>query len=135
MSHPASTPHPIHPRPPELTEQFWEQRYQEGTTRWDLGQPAPPFLSLLASESAPSVGRMAVLGAGRGHDALLFAEQRFDVTGVDFAPSAIAAAKQLAESRHLTAQFLLRDIFKLATEFTQTFDYVLEHTCYCAIAP
>lgn len=23
---------------------FWEARYQQGTTGWDLGEPAPPFV-------------------------------------------------------------------------------------------
>lgn len=118
-----------------LDADFWEGRYQAGTDRWDLGQPAPPFISLLASDQAPQLGRMAVLGAGRGHDALLFAAAGFEVVGFDFAPSAIAAATQAAADRQLPAQFLSRDIFALPTEFPNAFDYVLEHTCFCAITP
>ncbi len=120
---------------PDLTAEFWEGRYQEGTARWDLGQPAPPFVSLLQSDAAPKPGRMAVLGSGRGHDALLFAAQGFEVVGFDFAPSAIADATQAAATRGLQARFLQRDIFALADEFSQSFDYVLEHTCFCAILP
>lgn len=119
----------------DLTDRFWEGRYQEGTARWDLGQPAPVFVSLLNSPDAPQPGRMAVLGSGRGHDALLFAEHGFEVVGFDFAPSAIEAARTNAQQRGLSAEFLQRDIFGLDAEFAQQFDYVLEHTCYCAIAP
>lgn len=121
---------------PNLTADFWEGRYQDGTARWDLGQPAPPFVSLLQSNRAPSPGRVAVLGSGRGHDALLFAAHGFEVVGFDFAPSAVADARTAA--RHLgydKAQFLQRDIFGLAEEFASSFDYVLEHTCFCAILP
>lgn len=118
-----------------LTPTFWETRYREGTARWDLGEAAPPFESLLNSVEAPQPGRMLVLGMGRGHDALLFASHGFEVVGVDFAPSAVAAATVAAQARGLTAQFLQRDIFELADEFTDGFDYVLEHTCFCAIAP
>jgi SAM-dependent methyltransferase len=118
-----------------LTPDFWEGRYQEGTTRWDLGQPAPPFVTLLDAADAPKPGRIAVLGAGRGHDALLFADRGFDVVGFDFAPSAIEAAIATAQARGLSAQFLQRDIFDLPAEFAHQFDYVLEHTCYCAILP
>jgi methyl halide transferase len=117
-----------------LTSDFWEGRYQEGTARWDLGQPAPPFVSLLNSPKAPKPGRMAVLGAGRGHDALLFADRGFDVVGFDFAPSAVSEANSAVRSHH-SAQFLQRDIFELGPEFAASFDYVLEHTCYCAIDP
>ena len=115
--------------------EYWEQRYHEGTDRWDIGQAAPPFASLLSSPSAPKPGRTAVLGCGRGHDALLFAARGFDVIGFDFAPVAIAAATALAEANQSPAQFLQRDIFDLATEFPGEFDYVIEHTCFCAIAP
>ncbi|NEQ27661.1 MAG: methyltransferase domain-containing protein, partial [Microcoleus sp. SIO2G3] len=100
----------------------------------DLAQPAPPFVSLLDSPDAPKPGRMIVLGMGRGHDALLFGDRGFSVTGVDFAPSAIEAATAAAQSRGLKAEFLQRDIFDLLPEFAGQFDYVLEHTCFCAIA-
>ncbi len=112
---------------------YWEQRYQEKTTRWDLGQAAPAFVSLLNSQETLTPGRTAVLGCGRGYDALLFAEHGFEVLGFDFAPSAIAEAKSLVQAAGSTAKFLQRDIFDLATEFPQDFDYVVEHTCFCAI--
>jgi len=120
---------------PSLNSEFWEDRYQSGSDRWDLAQPAPPFIRLLDSPAAPLPGRMLVLGAGRGHDALLFADRHFEVVGVDFAPSAVAAATAAAQARSLKAEFLQRDIFNLLPEFAGQFDYVLEHTCFCAIDP
>ncbi len=124
--------------------QYWENRYQEGTTGWDIGQAAPPFVSLLDSAAAPKPGKMAVLGSGSGYDALLFAARGFEVIGFDFAPSAItqsvalraiASATELAQNSSISAQFLQRNIFDLPAEFPHYFDYVLEHTCFCAIAP
>lgn len=141
MSSPDQAPDPDPNQTPSptpvssLNAEFWEGRYQEGTARWDLGQPAPPFVGLLQSDAAPKPGRIAVLGSGRGHDALLFAEHGFDVVGFDFAPSATADAAKAAMDRGLQAEFLQRDIFALADEFSQDFDYVLEHTCFCAILP
>lgn len=114
---------------------FWQQRYQEGTAGWNLGQPAPPFVSFLNARQAPPPGRTAVLGCGEGYDALLFASKGFEVVGFDFAPSAIAAANQLAEAAGISTQFLQRDIFDLADEFASYFNYVIEHTCFCAILP
>lgn len=120
---------------PDLNLDFWEERYQSGSTPWDLGQPAPAFVQLLESAQAPQPGRMAVLGSGRGHDALLFAAKGFDVVGFDLAPSAVAAAIAQAQAQQLSAQFLQRDMFGLVPEFAHQFDYVLEHTCFCAILP
>ncbi|MBW4495866.1 MAG: methyltransferase domain-containing protein [Oscillatoria princeps RMCB-10] len=113
---------------------FWEARYQEGAARWDIGQPAPAFVKFLNSPGAPVDGRVAVLGCGRGYEALLFASRGFEVVGFDFAPSAIAAASRLAQAAGISARFLQRDIFDLVDEFTGYFDFVVEHTCFCAIS-
>lgn len=118
---------------------FWEEQYRNETTGWDLGSASPPLASLLESPQAPPPGRAAVLGCGRGYDAVLFASRGFEVVGFDFAPSAISASARLAEAASLTAslnvEFLQRDIFDLAAEFAGEFDYAIEHTCFCAIPP
>jgi SAM-dependent methyltransferase len=120
---------------PSLSVEFWEGRYQADTARWDLGQAAPPLVSLLQSAQAPAPGTLIALGIGRGHDALLFAAQGFEVTGVDFAPSAIAATAAAATQRQLPIHLLESDIFTLPADYAGQFDYVMEHTCFCAIAP
>lgn len=117
----------------DLTADAWEKRYQEGQDRWDLGCPAPPFINLLSSAHAPKAGRMAVFGCGSGQDAMLFSTAGFDVVGFDFAPSAIERARATSKARELDAQFLQRDIFELESEFLNSFDCVLEHTCFCTI--
>lgn len=118
-----------------MTPDVWEQHYREGRDRWDLGCPAPPLVNLLASSEAPKPGRLAVLGCGSGQDAMLFAAAGFDVVAYDFAAIAIARARATAQVSGLTAQFLQRNIFELEPEFHHKFDYVLEHTCFCAIEP
>lgn len=118
-----------------LTPDFWESRYQEGTTRWDIGKAAPAFVNLLQSNNAPPPGKTVVLGCGRGYDALLFAEAGHDVIGVDFAPSAIAAATKLGQQANLSVQFQQEDIFRLPETYSHYFDYVVEHTCFCALPP
>lgn len=114
---------------------FWESKYNQGTTGWDIGQAAPPLVTLLNSPNAPLPGKTVILGCGRGYDALLFASYGFEVIGVDFAPSAIVAAQSAAAKANLEVNFLQRNIFDLTTEFPGYFDYVIEHTCFCAIAP
>ena len=120
----------------DLSSTAWDQRYQTGDAPWDLGFPTPPFVNLLSSSEAPKTGRIAVLGCGGGSDALLFAEAGFEVMGFDFAQTAIDRANARATDRGIkNVQFLQRDIFDLETEFANEFDYVLEHTCFCAIDP
>jgi methyl halide transferase len=105
-----------------LSAEYWDRRYQEGSTPWNLGVPAPPLVSLLASPNSPTPGRIAVLGCGTGYDALLFAEHGFEVVGFDLSALAIEAAKSVALERGLTVEFLERDIFALIPEFSQSFD-------------
>lgn len=126
------TPNPL---PDPLAATTWEARYQDGHTRWDLGQPAPGFAAWLAGDQAPPPGRAVVLGAGRGHDALLFARHGFAVTAVDFAPSAIAATATAAAVANLPVTCVERNIFDLVPAGSNQFDYVVEHTCFCALDP
>jgi SAM-dependent methyltransferase len=114
---------------------FWESSYQAGRAGWDLGQPAPWFQDLLDADERPAPGRVAVLGCGKGHDALLFAERGFDVTGFDFAPSAVEAARSAAAAANLSATFVQSDIFALPATYRDTFGYVVEHACFSAIDP
>lgn len=78
---------------------------------------------------------MAIVGSGLGNDALLFTQRGFEVTGFDFVEAAVVGATEATRDAGLSARFLQRDIFELGKEFVNQFDYVVEHTCYCAIDP
>lgn len=114
---------------------YWDAHYRQGNTGWDLGGPAPPFGDLLAGPDAPPPGRLVALGAGRGHDAILFAQAGFDVLGIDFAPTAVSEARERAAQAGVAARFEQRDLFDLPAAWDGTFDYVLEHTCVSALPP
>lgn len=113
---------------------FWQDRYETGETPWDLGGPSPHFMELLRQKPDwLKPGKMAVPGSGRGHDAALFAQAGFDVVGFDYSPGAIERAKSLYGN---VARFEQADIFTLQNSpWVGQFDYVLEHTCFCAILP
>jgi SAM-dependent methyltransferase len=111
----------------------WEGDYARKTDGWDLGGPTPVFKHLLSSREL-ILGRMIVLGAGRGHDARLFARYGFQVTAVDFASQAAEEMHRLADSE-APVEILQQDIFTLPEMLNNSFDYVLEYTCFCAIDP
>jgi len=111
----------------------WERDYQRGTDGWDLGGPTPVF-QRLASSKRLKAGRMIVLGAGRGHDAREFSRHGFDVTAVDFSSYVVEQMHKLADP-HAPIKILQHDIFNLPPELNNSFDYVLEYTCFCAIDP
>ena len=115
---------------------FWAEKYQpDYPPPWDLGQAAPPFVEFLDAHPELTPGKTAVVGSGLGNDALLLAQRGFDVMGFDFVETAVARAIRAAADAGLSAKFLQRDVFELGNEFAQQFDFVVEHTCYCAIDP
>ena len=111
----------------------WEADYERKTDGWDLGGPTPVFKRLAASGRFKP-GRMVVPGAGRGHDAREFARHGFQVTAIDFAPYVIREMQKLADP-DAPIEILQHDLFNLPYELNESFDYLLEYTCFCAIDP
>ncbi len=112
---------------------FWDIRYQNNQFPWDLGGPTPVF-ARLAANGQLTPGKMIVLGAGRGHDARLFARQGFAVTAVDFADAAVAAMQEMADLDH-PLEIVQSDFFWLPPAFNGRYQYVLDYTSFCAILP
>lgn len=113
----------------------WNDRYAAQDTGWDKGRCAPPLARLLSEGHLPSGSRLAIVGAGRGHEALEAARQGYRVTAFDFAPLAIEAMEAAKAQTGLTFETVLADVFTLHEHHPRAFDGVLEHTCYCAIDP
>lgn len=109
----------------------WEAAYQSGDTPWDKGRAHPALLGWLARH--PVAGRVLVPGCGPGHDVrALAASPLADVLGFDLAPSAVLAASRYGRAgteRYLAGNFLTGEIPGAP------FDWIFEHTCFCAIDP
>jgi methyl halide transferase len=140
------------------TAGFWDGLYATAQDGWDLGVAAPALEDWLASgrfsslssikcggpEMAPALpqaadtrfrARVAVPGAGRGHDARLLARHGYRVTAFDFALAAVAEARRLAAADGVDVAVEQRDVFTLGEDFAGAFDGVWEYTCFCAIDP
>jgi len=76
---------------------------------------------------------VCVPGCGSGHDAREFAKAGFATFGFDIAPSAIQLATEKTKVAGLNAKFQLADF--LHDEPPQKFDWLFEHTLFCAIKP
>ena len=77
----------------------------------------------------PVGASIAVIGAGRGHDAIEAARLGYRVTAIDFAPEALKGIAENASKAGVQLETRLEDVFALKGPF----DAVLEHTCFCAI--
>lgn len=112
--------------------QFWEDIYLNQDTGWDLEGVTPVF-EYIAEDIKP--GNLCIIGCGRGYDAVMFSKKGFNVTAVDFAPSAINALNQLAAEELVNIKTLQKDIFSLMPDYLGSFNYIIEQTCFCAIHP
>ncbi len=112
---------------------FWDNRYIENSSAWDLKTPTPVFVSLIKKGDFMSPGSLFIPGCGKGYDAVYAAEHGYNVTALDFSEQALMFAKQLAAGKDQKVNFLCEDIFNL--EEIPQYDYIFEYATYCAINP
>lgn len=109
----------------------WDEKYRKGEVFWNKGAPSPPLRQYL--ERQPTRGRTLVPGCGHGHEVALAVELGLDATGLDIAPTGIAAARDLYP--HLAERFVTGSLFDPPVEMRGAFDVVLEHTCMSGLHP
>lgn len=121
---------------------LWDQRYREGSDRWELGHAAPPLEAFLrADPRCPTpAGPVLVPGCGRGHEAALLAGLGHGVVGLDFSGEALAEARRLHGPDRPALRWLQADLFDRqalaqAGLTPGSLAGAVEHTCFCAIDP
>ena len=111
----------------------WESKYLASDTPWDKGAASPGLVDFLAAQTSLPRGTVLVPGCGTGHDVRAWAGAGFRATGFDVAPSAVRLARERTAAAGLSANFQAGDF--LADTPAQPFDWVFEHTLFCAIDP
>jgi thiopurine S-methyltransferase len=115
--------------------EFWQQRYEQDSTGWDMGKISPPLKAYIDQlpESAKNQ-TILVPGAGNAYEVGYLHEQGFtNVTLVDFASVPIEAFAE--RYPHFPSKHLIcADFFSLSDAQYQ-FDWILEQTFFCAINP
>jgi 2-polyprenyl-3-methyl-5-hydroxy-6-metoxy-1,4-benzoquinol methylase len=111
----------------------WESRYQSGDMPWEKGAPSPGLVDFWRPILELARGTVCVPGCGTGHDVRVWARAGFQAFGFDIAPSAIRLADRRTRSATLSARFQLADFLRAEPPFL--FDWVFEHTLFCAIQP
>jgi SAM-dependent methyltransferase len=112
----------------------WDQRYQTGDMPWEKGAPAPPLLEWLQTRGALH-GKILVPGCGYGNDVRAIAAVSPDakVVGLDISALAIKRAREFPIAGQEVYQ--LGDLLSLGQDFSGEFQWVFEHTCFCAMDP
>jgi SAM-dependent methyltransferase len=111
-------------------QEFWNNRYAEGKTGWDLGGVSPAlkfWIDKIPNKSA----RILLPGAGNAYEIDYLLENCFqNITVIDIAPLLVSELKK-KYSDLKEVNILLGDFFEL----NETYDIILEQTFFCAINP
>lgn len=116
----------------ELNKEYWNNRYLQQQTGWDIGSVAPPlkeYIDQLINKNSS----ILIPGCGNAYEAAYLLQQGFkNVTLVDIAPAATAALEdKLSTYINNGLQIISGDFFDLKT----TYDLILEQTFFCALDP
>ena len=103
----------------------FQWRYWRRETPWDT-QVTPPEVMEFIARTAP--GKALDLGCGTGTNAVTLARHGWRVTGVDFIPKAIQAARARAVRTGVAVDFLVASVTDLPA-LPGPFDYVLDIGC------
>jgi len=117
---------PEFPRRDPADPQFWDLRYDAGFAPWDAGK-VPAQLDAYARR-APR-GRVLVPGCGSAWDVRCFAENGWDVLGIDFSTEALEAARVILGP--FADRVRRADFFAPLAE--APFDTVYERALLCAL--
>lgn len=75
---------------------FFRLTYLLGWKPWDSGVPPPELVGWVEGSRALPPGRALDIGCGTGTNVRYLLDHAWQVTGVDFVPRAVHAAKQKA---------------------------------------
>jgi SAM-dependent methyltransferase len=93
---------------------------------WDTGISPPELLAFIESHPA---GQALDLGCGTGTNVITLARNGWQVTGVDFAPRAIAIARRKVQEASFNVDLRVDDVTKLEG-ISDQFDLVLDIGCF-----
>lgn len=113
-----------------IDENFWEKKWQENQTGWDLGSASPPIVEYFKSFPNKNI-KILIPGCGNAHEAEFLLKEGFkNITILDISPTAVAILKQkfkkYPEIKIINQDFFLHE---------SSYDVMIEQTFFCALNP
>lgn len=114
----------------ELDKDYWQTRWEEGQTGWDIGYASTPLVNYF-DQLENKDQKILIPGAGNAYEGEYLHKNGFHNTYIlDIAPGAIKSLKarfpQVPNDRIIQGDF-----FDLQDEF----DLIVEQTFFCALDP
>jgi SAM-dependent methyltransferase len=104
---------------------LFDDAYRDGTPPWVIGEPQPAVVAL--EREGWVRGRVLDIGCGAGEHTMLLTRLGYDVLGVDYAPHAIARARENAQTHGVDAHFEVADAMALEGRYDTVLDSALFH--------
>ena len=115
-----------------LDANYWNDRYQNSATGWDVGTISTPLKEYIDQLHSKEL-RILIPGCGNAYEAAYLLENGFtNVTVIDIAPT---LTKKLEEQ---FASYLNKSLHVITGNFFDLegqFDLILEQTFFCALDP
>jgi SAM-dependent methyltransferase len=89
---------------------------------WNMETPPEPLVELVDSGKVQPC-KTIDMGCGAGNYAVYLAEKGFEVTGVDYSPTAIEIAGENANKKGVKCNFIVADVVEEADKINQTWDF------------
>lgn len=113
-----------------MNEKYWENRYQNNQTGWDMRKVSPPLKAYIDQLKNKNL-KILIPGAGNAYEAeYLFNKGFKNVYVVDIAQTPIRNLKKRIPS-FPDKQLFQSNFFDITLEF----DLILEQTFFCALSP
>ena len=111
------------------TPVFWDQRYKEEKTPWDLHGVPEALHHFLKTADKP--GRVLIPGCGFGYEIAAFLNAGWDAWGLDFSKTVVQKAQSLLGKQ--TDRVIVGDFF--THHFAERFDVIYDRSFLCALLP
>lgn len=113
-----------------LDAKFWQDRWENGQTQWDIGYPSTPLKTYIDGLTDKSI-RILIPGCGNAYEGIYLYELGFsNVQLIDLAQGALDKIKLACPS--FPAENLIHGDF---FDHKGQYDLILEQTFFCALNP
>lgn len=111
-----------------LDKNYWDERYLQHQTGWDIGYVSPPLKQFFDTLTDKHL-RILIPGGGNSYEAVYLLEQGFnDVTVVDISE---VVCRRLADNyQNQGLRVICADFF----EHSGVYDLIVEQTFFCAVS-
>ena len=114
----------------KLTSEFWEERYQRGEDKWNVGEISTPIKEYIDQITDKKI-KILIPGAGNGYEFEYLIKNGFkNSVVVDYASTPLENIKKRIPDLYEN-QVINSDFFELEGNF----DLIIEQTFFCALNP